>query len=299
MDEYNKFLLKIGVHTTIIIIIVVVSYQTYILLKSLPLSPAYILLGIIALTGCLYYAYKICEQIFEYRRQHEWHPNDKLVKQFYETIRPGGTITPKKIKVAPDVEPITELISVDIDLDLDKGLFYSRDLDVEEKYYLINHKYQKGNFVPIGKIRQEECYVKANNIESLQHTFLVENIRQEIQKYTKDVKISLSKEPDIIFKNAKKETVALEIETGTGYKKHKIEFELKFHETKERYKKNLYIVLTDSRHKQQYKNLFKKIRIFLRQDILAFLESQFPPQGREYIPAKTKRDTGHKKATLA
>jgi len=49
----------------------------------------------------------------------------------------------------------------------------------------------------IRKIRQEEYYVKANNIESIQHTFLVENIKQEIEKYTDQIKIGLSRDPEI------------------------------------------------------------------------------------------------------
>jgi hypothetical protein len=296
MNDYEKMWLKIAIHISLIGIIFVFSKQTYQLARSINFTPEYKIFGVFTLLILLYYNYKLFEIIYKYKKRHTWHPSEQLLKELYEQRTPKKPIENQEQTSEIELEPITELIDVKINLDLDTGLYYGKNLNIEEKIYLINHKYQKGNFVPIGKTRQEECYVKTNNIESLPHTFLVENIKQEILKYTHEVKINLSRDPDIIFKNAKNEIVAIEIETGTGYTKHKFEFEQKFYEAKLRYKKNLYIVLTNRLYKQKYKKLFSNIKILLRQDIPAFLSAQFPQRNIEYIPAKHKAAKGRKKA---
>ncbi|MDD3175339.1 MAG: ATP-binding protein [Candidatus Nanoarchaeia archaeon] len=160
-----------------------------------------------------------------------------------------------------------------IDLDLDEGLFYGRDLDIEQKNYLANANYKPANFVPLGKIKQEEVWVKENKIESLAHTFLVQNIKQELLKKTKDVEVYLTEKPDILFKNKKGELIAIEVETGLHFKKHKDRLIHKFAEAKREYK-NLYIVLTDAHVKYKYESITEKIPILIRPEVLDFIDCQ-------------------------
>ena len=194
------------------------------------------------------------------------------------TTNPNEEIKEKEYK--------DDRIEIKIDLDLDKGLFYGKSLDIEQKNDLRNHNYDIGNFVPIGKTRQEECWVKKNGIESLSHTFLVQNIKQEIEKYTTEIEINISEKPDILFKNKKGETIALEIETGEGYKKHKKRLEEKFDMAKRKYKNNLYIILTDNDYKERYTNNFKEIPILLRTELETFLSRQFNTKKRSTLPGK-------------
>jgi len=297
MDEYEKEMwLKIALHIALISIVFIFSNQTYQLVKPLKFTLDYKIFGIATIIILLYYIYKVFQIIYDYSAGNAWKLNKKLLEELEELKKPKKPIEQFKPKQEVQIKPITELIDVNINLDVDKGLYYGKNLNIEEKIYLMNHQYQKGTFVPIGKIRQEECYIKANTIESLPHTFLVENIKQEILKYTTQVRINLSRDPDIIFRNERNETVAIEVETGTGFQKHKFEFEQKFYEAKIRYKKNLYIVLTDRLYKQKYTQMFKNIKILLRQDIPAFLSTQFPQRDKEYIPADKKHATGRKKA---
>lgn len=302
MEEYQKDLIKIGIHLILLGFVALFIYETYILLKPIQFSKGYIVIAIIAIILILYYNYRIHMYISDKLREYDWRtgwqPSPEMLKRF-ELIREnlGKEYIPiTKPKPQTTIEPITERVGINIKINPDKGLFYGKDLDVSEKQYLLSHNYEKGNFVPIGKTRQEEFYVKKNGIESLAHSFLVQNIKQEILRYTTDVKINLSQEPDIIFKNNKEEIVALEVETGTGLGKHRFEIENKFLVAKKRYKKNLYIILTDSRLKYKYKKIFKNIKILTRQEIPRLLSAQLNRLGRHSIPAKPNADTGRKSA---
>lgn len=287
--------LRLIMHLVMISTIGIFTYLTYDLIKSILFSPGYKILGILSVLSILYYLYKLFYYIYNFQRKEDYKLREELIKKIYpEPVKYESK--PIEVEEETDIEPINDPVNIDIKIDKDRGLFYGRKLNIAEKQYLMSHNYQKGNFVPIGKVRQEECWVKPNKTESLAHTFLVQNIKQEILKYTKDVKIDISKEPDIIFKNINEEIVALEIETGLGLSKHRYELENKFFITEKRYKKNLYIILTNSKVKYQYKKLFKNIKILTRQDIPALLHSQLLPAGRHSIPAKQKRDTGRKNA---
>jgi len=156
----------------------------------------------------------------------------------------------------------------DIDLDLDRGLFFGKELDIEEKNYLGNHGYDVEDFYPIGANRQEECWVKKNKVESLGHTFLVQNIKLELLKHTKDIEVNITEKADIIFKNKKGTEYAIEIETGIDFKYHKKRLEDKFFHLIEKYKKRCFIVLTDSKMKSQYEGVSWDVKIMNRREIM-------------------------------
>ena len=145
--------------------------------------------------------------------------------------------------------------SVNIKLDIDKGLFYGKKLNIEEKNYLTNHGYKVGHFVPIGKPRQEECWVKANKVESLSHTFLVYNVKNILEKYGK-VEIYTTVKPDILFTTKKGNVTAVEIETGKSYKANKKGLYKKYLQLKEEYGDRVVFILTDAQYKQRYRILF-------------------------------------------
>lgn len=169
---------------------------------------------------------------------------------------------------------------VNIGLDLDKRLFYSNDLDLEEQNYLHNNGYKAGMHVSVGKVKQEEVWVKVNGIESLPHTFLVQNIKQEIQKYTKDVKVHIVEKADIIFKDKKGNECAFEIETGLSLKKNRKELKKKMELKWMEYDKRLFVVLTDANMKKQYQTLFPILDIYTRKDVPEILDKLFKTQKR-------------------
>ncbi|MBN1792413.1 hypothetical protein JW826_01895 [Candidatus Woesearchaeota archaeon] len=166
-------------------------------------------------------------------------------------------------------------LDINIKLDSSKGLFFGRKLDYYDESYLEDQGYVSCSFVPIGKLRQEQVWILPAPPESLIHTFLVRNIRDELLKFTKDVHVYKAVYPDVIFQNRTRQIVALEIETGKNMKKHKRRLYDKFTEAKLKYGKNLFIVLTDSNMKRKYKSLFPNIKILVRTDLPAFFHSQF------------------------
>jgi len=188
------------------------------------------------------------------------------------------TTNPNEIIIETNIQD--DRIDLQIDLDLNKGLFYGADLDQEQKNYLGNHGYGVASFMPIGKPRQEECWIKINKVESLEHTFLVQNIKQELERYTKDIQICITDKPDIVFKNKKGEDIAIEIETGISFEKRKNKLAEKFQKVKIQYKKNVVIVITDARVKYKYQNVNSNIPLLLRSDVKAYIESQFKQRAR-------------------
>ncbi|MBU1975427.1 MAG: ATP-binding protein [Nanoarchaeota archaeon] len=187
------------------------------------------------------------------------------------TTNPNEIMIEEK-KVEDEREDIT------IDLDTNKGLYNGKELDLEQKNYLTNKGYQAAYFVPVGKKKQEEFWIKKNDLESLDHTFLVHNIKQELEKYTKHIEIAIVGKPDILFKNKKGQTIALEIETGKSFRKHKKRLETKFVEAKRQYKKGLVIVLTNPEYKRSYKRITTNIPILIRSDIPRLIQACFPIQ---------------------
>jgi len=161
---------------------------------------------------------------------------------------------------------------VDIELDTEKGLFYTKKLSISDKNYLGNQDYLIGNFVPMGEKRQQECLVKRNKVESLEHAFLVYNIKQEIEKHKKQVERYIVEKPDLILK-IKNSEFAIEIETGKSYDKNKKKLKNKFNNLQSEYGKKLFIVLTNKNYKRQYKNMFPNIKIYLRQDFLKVINT--------------------------
>lgn len=184
------------------------------------------------------------------------------------------TTNPNEVIIESKPEKDTRA-EINISLDTNKGIYYGSKISIDEQNYLSNHGYKPGFFVPIGKVKQEECWVKENNVESLSHTFLVQNIKQLLEKYTKEIELYITERPDIIFKNKKGQSIALEVETGKGFDKHKKRLAKKFWDGKIEFGKNYYIVLTDTNMKRKYQAVAIDIPVIVRKDIPKLLQTQF------------------------
>ena len=135
---------------------------------------------------------------------------------------------------------------------------------------MFNRGYEVGDFVGINKTRGERYLVKTMR-GSLMHSFLVYAVANEIRKKTKKVELFETKKPDIIFKARGKE-IALEIETGTNFKKHKKRLAKKVEALNKEYKKRWFFVLTSTDYKKQYSKFGK---VLLRKDINRFVRACF------------------------
>jgi len=162
-----------------------------------------------------------------------------------------------------------ERVDITITLDRERGLYYGQNLSREERNYLTNYGYTPGTFVPIGKDRQEECWVLWNNVESLEHTFMVQNIKEHLLQYTTDITINTTVGADLVFKDREGREVAIEVETGTQYRKNRLGFNKKFHELAQQYPR-LYIVLAHVAYRRQYERALGR-EVYLRKDVPALL----------------------------
>ena len=177
---------------------------------------------------------------------------------------------------------------VNINLDITKNVFLASELDRDEQNYLINNGYESKRMVPIDSTTHMEFFIKKNNIESLEHTFLVDQIKQEMLKITDDVKTGLTKEPDLVVTIKGCKPVAIEVETGSNYKKKtKKDFIKKFDDLYLKYKNRVVVFLTDSNFKRQYEANLPLTTIKLRKDVPALIS--------ELQKEKSKRNKNKKK----
>ncbi len=168
---------------------------------------------------------------------------------------------------------------VNITLNPKQGLFYGANLGIEEKNFLTNQGYKPGMFMPIGKPRQEECWVKINSVEGPEHTFIVMNLRDELLKRGLAVETNVTEKVDLLFKNKTGKEIAIEVETGIGFAKHKSRLKKKFAELKSQYGKRLVIVLTDANYKRQYAPVASGVPLLVRTDLPDFLQTQTVRKG--------------------
>jgi len=180
------------------------------------------------------------------------------------------TTNPEETKV---VKEETEVKDVNINLNLNKPYYLKSKLTLEEGNYLVNHGYELSMNVPIGGVKGSMYYVKKNGTESLGHIFLVHNIVNEIKKYTKKVEVYQEAGPDIVFKNKKKEEIAIEVETGINFENHKKRLQEKIFNLDKKFKGKWHLVLTDARYKQKYK-IYRK-EMLTRKDIPRLIKAYF------------------------
>jgi hypothetical protein len=166
-------------------------------------------------------------------------------------------------------------LNVNITINLNRGLYFGSHINNEEKNYLGNNGYQVRNFVPIGKVKYEEVWIKENKVESLEHTFLVENIKQVIAPYIKSVKINIVRDVDLLIIDKKGREIVIEVETGKGFKKHKKRILEKFRDVCHNYE-HVLIVLSNSDYKTHYNRLLKDfdVEILTRNEIIDIMKNK-------------------------
>ncbi len=163
----------------------------------------------------------------------------------------------------------------DINIEIDTGqevIKADTITDIEKENYLINHNYELKKFVPIGEKNQKGFWIKKNELESITHTFLVDQIKKKFEKINAKIKTSKTKEADLIIKYKDLKPIAIEVETGSQWIKNRKNFKNKFEELQKKYGKNLIIILSNAQFKIRYQNNLPNIKILLRQDIPSLVE---------------------------
>ncbi len=190
-------------------------------------------------------------------------------------------------------ERVDNRVEVRIELDTTKGLHYASKLDIEEINYLGNRGYEPGYFVPTGKPRQEECYVKTNKVEGIAHTFLVENIIEVLKPLVDSIEKHITEKPDIVYRKNGVE-YAIEVETGASYRTNKRKLKDKLSIFERQYDKRGVIVLTDNDFKRKYQALASREKVLLRADIPGKLPGLAVTRGKTILHRNVR---GRKKPT--
>jgi hypothetical protein len=156
-------------------------------------------------------------------------------------------------------------------VDLSSPVVAKKGLSIHQQNMLNNHGYYLKKFHNLER-GPLAYYVQPQGPESIDHTFLVHIIYEEVKKHTSEVWTYQTRKPDIIFVNKDSRKIALEIETGINMKQHKERMDEKFENVKKVYKDRVWIVLTDIRMSNSYAK--HGIPIMSRTDIKGFLKEQ-------------------------
>jgi conjugal transfer ATP-binding protein TraC len=195
-----------------------------------------------------------------------------------EMIRISEQKKPKEPKIKKESEKAN--------LDLNKIVIPARGLSALQVNVLNNHEYvlKKGHNLKSGP---HSYYVKPRHPESIDHSFLVGLILDEIKKYSNKVKTYQTIKPDIVFTNKVGQEIVLEIETGKELKKHRERTDEKFFNLKKKYGDRVYIILTDKDLRNSYVKY--DICILLRKNMRKFVQLQFSGVKNSTIGLKLKR----------
>ncbi len=185
------------------------------------------------------------------------------------------TTNPDELKEIREAQQQENKITrnVDINLDINKGLCLAKILTEEEKIYLKNKGFIEMKFVPLGQTSPQSYLIKPNDRESPIHTFLVKAIADELVKYGKTIKISLTSNPDIIFAYNNNK-YAIEVETGSNLKCNDKRLAKKAEQLNKEFGNNWFFVVYLSMYIYFYKKYGK---VITRQHLPAFLQQLLNP----------------------
>lgn len=245
--EIHITLFKIIISFLKIFIVILILILSYLLIKRYQKKKV----------DSIYKEKKIPETNFEFEEIQQKYIEEEIIPE------------PKKIekKQKHREKPVRDDI-------LDKAIYKKSELRDAEVRYLKYNLYKEQNFVPIGKHKQEAFIIKTNKVESIEHTFLVLNIKEILDEKQIPNTLHIVRLPDLIVQDINGNQIALEIETGISFKKRKSKIKKKFEDLYEQYGDDIYIILTNSKYKKHYKTITKnKIQILVRTDIIKFIDT--------------------------
>lgn len=150
---------------------------------------------------------------------------------------------------------IKRLESVSIKVNLEKNLFRTENLSINDIEYLLGKGYKEITQYNIdGKI--EKYLIRTKGNESAKHGFLVYNIAEFLESKKYKFKLHTSTNPDLVFQMGKKE-YAIEVETGVWLRKNINGFKEKVRQLYEKFEDRWVFVVTDRGCSKEY-NKYRK-----------------------------------------
>ena len=142
----------------------------------------------------------------------------------------------------------------DKEFDPKKGLFKADELTKDQINVLKRSDYVMIRQSKISAGRGNYYYIKPrlpSKQESLKHLFVVKVTEEILRQYTDKIKIFQTKKPDIVFKDKKGRSIAVEVETGETLKNGK-KMGQKIRMLRKKFKDNYFIIVTDATLVKKY-----------------------------------------------
>lgn len=114
-------------------------------------------------------------------------------------------INPVEIKIKNKFE---------IKIDETQRVHKSKGLKKEEKEYLLKKGFKEEYFKSLSSTKKEKYFVKPRFNETANHLFVIDDIKNYLEKKKIKVELYVTKKPDIVFGLGKKK-IAIEVETGS------------------------------------------------------------------------------------
>jgi len=177
--------------------------------------------------------------------------DERLAEEINEGSKKVKQTVPKKTAKA---SPILKPAVVNITVDEHRRFYRYKDLKLDDLKYLIARGYKTYEFYSILSNKKERYVLKPRFNESPRHFFLTFDIMNYLKKFTDKVWAFQTKKPDIVFEVDKKK-YAVEVETGSVYKKDKKKLLEKVKTLNREYGKNWFFVVTDRNLVKKYSEL--------------------------------------------
>jgi len=183
----------------------------------------------------------------------------------------------KKQKQASEEEQSNSKRTEFLNENQDRLFFYTEELNEEEQQWLAEEGFERTHQWDIFEKESKEMMVKTRSNESISHAYLIGALHKHLQDELgcDEVKLYETKLPDIVFFVNGFEW-AIEVETGSLYKKNKKELKEKVELNNKKYKDGWFFVVTN-------KNLIAKYRAFGdtvdRNGVLDKIEGIIYPEG--------------------
>jgi hypothetical protein len=194
----------------------------------------------------------------------EWPPNPaKALRKKIEQLQEKRAEQEEPAQAVPELpvtDPREELLK--------SPLHCARDLDNHQQSFLQQNKYELKEFVPLGKVRREKFYVKAQSRQTLKHTFVLYSIAQKLKNKVSNLAIGdNARKPDLTF-TYKDQEYAVEVVTPLQHKN----FFTKADANTKKYGAHWWIVVTDSAYARPFHDYG---RVLTRNNIDHWMHNDF------------------------
>ena len=195
----------------------------------------------------------------------EYHPTKKKKSTKVEGVTSNVSLVPPKRK-----RPVKESDEVRL---LNRQLYHIKEVSRKEQDILRFHHYRLREFVPMGKTRREQYFIKEGKNYMLDYTFLMHHTAQLLQGRVENIETHRHELPTITF-TYKGQKCAIEVVTDRLVDRKTNRLSLKKHRNDRAYGIYWWFVVSRSAYAKFF---YEWGQVVTRNKFMDFLDKQFPP----------------------